>query len=104
VVAALVVTLAGCSPATTEGPASVEPSEAPVASASPSQSAESFPIDVFAGLGDEPVSDALAAELQEVLEESANGDGLTAAVISPQGTWNGATGLAAGHRPMVPND
>jgi D-alanyl-D-alanine carboxypeptidase len=89
---------------TTEGPASVEPSEAFVASASPSESAESFPIDVFAGLGDEPVSDALAAELQEVLEESANGDGVTAAVISPHGTWNGATGLAAGHRPMVPND
>jgi D-alanyl-D-alanine carboxypeptidase len=35
---------------------------------------------------------------------SANGDGLTAAVISPQGTWNGATGLAAGDRAMVPND
>jgi D-alanyl-D-alanine carboxypeptidase len=46
----------------------------------------------------------LAAELQEVLVNSSNGDGLTATVISPAGTWSGATGLAAGDRPMVPND
>ncbi len=69
-------------------------------------SAESgrFPTALFVGLGDEPVSNELAAELQEVLDTSANGHGLTAAVISPQGTWNGATGLAAGDREMVPND
>lgn len=34
----------------------------------------------------------------------ANGRGLTAAVISPLGTRNGATGLAAGDRAMVPDD
>jgi hypothetical protein len=39
-----------------------------------------------------------------VLDTLANGHGLTAAVISPQGTWNGATGFAAGDRAMVPND
>jgi hypothetical protein len=82
----------------------VEPSAAPISSPSPSETAEAFPTEVFAALGDEPVSDELAAQLQEVLDRSANGDGLTAAVISPQGTWNGATGLAAGHRQMVPND
>ena len=63
-----------------------------------------FPTAVFAGLGDEPVSDELAAELQEVLDTSANGDGLTATLITPEGTWNGATGFAAGDRAMVPND
>jgi D-alanyl-D-alanine carboxypeptidase len=63
-----------------------------------------FPTAVFAGLGDEPVSDELAAELQEVLDTSANGHGLTAAVISPQGIWNGAAGFAAGDRAMVPTD
>ena len=46
----------------------------------------------------------MAAELQEVLDTSANGDGLTATVITPEGTWSGATGLAAGDRAMVPND
>ena len=63
-----------------------------------------FPTAVFAGLGDEPVSDELAAELQEVLDTSANGHGLTATLITPQGTWSGATGFAAGDRAMVPND
>jgi D-alanyl-D-alanine carboxypeptidase len=46
----------------------------------------------------------LAAGLQAVLDASANGHGLTAAVISPAGIWNGASGLAAGDRAMVPND
>ncbi len=99
---ALVIALAGCTPSGSTT-ASIEPSGAP-ASASPSEGAEAFPTEVFAGLGDEPVSDELAAELQEVLDRSANVDGLTATVISPAGTWSGATGFAAGHRAMVPND
>ena len=56
----LVVALAGCAPTTPSGSettASVEPSVAPVASASPDEAAEAFPTEVFAGLGDEPVSD-----------------------------------------------
>lgn len=104
---ALLVALAGCTsttPSGSEATASVEPSDTPVASASPSEAAKGFPVERFAGLGDEPVSDELAAVLQDVLETSAGGDGLTAAVIAPQGTWNGATGLAAGDRPMVPDD
>ena len=69
-------------------------------------SAESgrFPTALFAGLGDGPVSDELTAELQEALALSANGDGLTATLITPEGTWSGATGFAAGERAMVPND
>jgi D-alanyl-D-alanine carboxypeptidase len=103
---ALVVTLAGCAstPGSTETAVSVEASVPTVASASPSTAPASFPTAVFAGLGDEPVSDELAAEFQEVLDTSASGHGLTAAVISPEGTWSGATGFAAGDRAMVPND
>jgi D-alanyl-D-alanine carboxypeptidase len=56
------------------------------------------------GLGEEPVSDGLATELQEVLDASADGDGLTATLITPEGTWSGATGFAAGDRAMVPDD
>ena len=63
-----------------------------------------FPTAVFAGLGEEPVSDELAAELQEVLDASAGGDGLTATLITPEGTWSGATGFAAGDRAMSPDD
>jgi D-alanyl-D-alanine carboxypeptidase len=58
---------------------------------------------VFAGLGEEPVSDELAAELQEVLDAVADGDGLTATLMTPEGTWSGATGFAAGDRAMSPD-
>ncbi len=74
------------------------------ASASPSRSTEAFPTEVFAGLGDEPASDEFAAELQEVLDDSANGDGLTATLITPTGTWSGASGMASAERAMAPND
>jgi D-alanyl-D-alanine carboxypeptidase len=98
----VVAVLAGCSSA---GPtATASQAATATAQASPSAQVNVFPTELFAGLGDEPVSDELAAELQEVLDTSANGHGLTAAVISPQGTWNGATGFAAGDRAMVPND
>ena len=39
-----------------------------------------------------------------MLEHSAKGDGLTATLITPEGTWSGATGIAAGDRAMVAND
>ena len=98
----VVAVLAGCSSA---GPtATASQAATPTARASPSTQVNVFPIEAFASLGDEPVSEALAAELQEVLDTSANGDGLTATVITPEGTWSGATGFAAGDRAMVPND
>jgi D-alanyl-D-alanine carboxypeptidase len=81
--------------------ASGEPTAMPV---SPGEQAPAFPTAVFARLGDQPAADALAAKLQQVLDTSANGDGLTATVISPAGTWSGATGFAAGHRAMRPDD
>jgi len=59
---------------------------------------------LFTALGEGPVSDVLAAKLQKALKAAAGGDGLTATVITPLGTWSGATGLAAGDRAMVPND
>ncbi|MEO7296033.1 MAG: serine hydrolase domain-containing protein [Candidatus Limnocylindria bacterium] len=110
---ALVFVLGGCgpAPAATGAVPSVAPtattaavtSTAP-ASAPPTRTPTAFPIAVFAGLRDEPVSEALAAELQSVLDASSNGDGLTATLITTEGTWSGATGLAEGDRPMVPND
>jgi D-alanyl-D-alanine carboxypeptidase len=63
-----------------------------------------FPTSAFAALGDEPVPDEPAVELQAVLEASAGGDGVTATLITPQGTWSGATGFAAGDRAMTPDD
>ena len=91
---------------TTQSTTQAPPTTAGSSTSTSMVSAESgrFPTALFAGLGDEPVSDELAAELQEVLDASANGHGLTATLISPQGIWNGATGFAAGDRAMVPND
>ena len=85
---------------------SAEPSSARTTAASPSTSDQpgTFPTAVFAGLGEEPVPDALAAELQGVLETAADGDGVTATLITPDGMWSGAAGLAAGDRAMRPDD
>ena len=66
--------------------------------------ATAFPIEAFATLGDGQVSPELAADLQEVLDESANDHGITATLITSQGTWSGATGMATRERAMVPNN
>ncbi len=105
--------LAGCAgaPAASVGLASVGLSVGPgasaaasVALASASAVSNAFPTAAFAGLGQKPVSDVFAAELQAVLDAAADGHGLTAAVISPYGAWNGATGMATNERAMVPDD
>lgn len=94
-------------PSTTRAASTTQVSSTTTGSTSTSVlSAESgrFPTAVFAALGDEPVSDELAGELQEVLDASARGDGLTATLITPEGTWSGASGFAAGDRAMSPDD
>jgi D-alanyl-D-alanine carboxypeptidase len=97
---------------TSTAPASTAPASTAPASTgavivdSPTTSSTSptFPTSKFAGLGDEPVAFELSVELQAVLDASAAGDGVTATVITPQGTWSGATGFAAGDRAMTPDD
>ena len=102
----MAILLVGCGMAAPSGVATPPTTSTPSTTTAPAVTAtpSPFPTALFAGLGDEPVPDELAAELQDVLDTSANGHGLTAAVIAPQGTWNGATGFAAGDRAMVPND
>lgn len=63
-----------------------------------------FPSELFTNLEDEPVSVELAAELQTVLDGWAGGSGFTATVITPAGTWSGASGMAAEDRAMAPDD
>ena len=55
----LVVALSACTSTSehTESTVSVELPATSIASASPSETAEAFPTEVFASLGDEPVSD-----------------------------------------------
>ncbi len=98
-VAALVIGIvSGCgssgsaaspSPATTPGAstaASVQPPVAPTA----------FPTGAFAALSDDPVPEAVAAKLQAILTDMVAGGGITATVMTPDGTWSGAAGTADG--------
>ncbi|MGZ8571531.1 MAG: hypothetical protein ACXWW5_04815, partial [Actinomycetota bacterium] len=96
----LVVALAGCAPTSsgTETAASVEPSVsvepwvAPVASPSPSAPAAAFPTAAFADISEDPVSRKAAAEFQAILDDMAGGAGVSATVMSADGTWSGVVG------------
>jgi CubicO group peptidase (beta-lactamase class C family) len=99
---ALVVALAGCTSnpdAATTTP-SVEPSVAPVSSPSPTEEASAFPIEAFADISEDPVSEKEAADFQAILTDMAasNGAGMSATVMTAYGTWSGATGSADGVR------
>jgi hypothetical protein len=103
---AVVVALAGCGP-TSDGTGTAvsdEPSVSDVASASPSEPAESFPTAAFADISEDPVSEEVAEEFLAALREMARRGGMTATVMSPEGTWSGATGKADGVRDVRVDD
>jgi D-alanyl-D-alanine carboxypeptidase len=102
----LAIVLGACTSTSTQAGRtdSVDPSTASSTSTPPTAGSVGFPIREFASLDDQPVAHALAVELQQVLDSTAKGDGLTATVISPAGTWSGATGMANAERAMVPDD
>src|SRR4051794_40137607 len=103
---ALVVALAACAPTgeKTQTVTPVAPSAGRAASASPSErveaspsaEADAFPIAAFADISEDPVPDDLAAEFQAALRVMAGGGGMSATVMSPDGTWSGAAGTAGG--------
>jgi D-alanyl-D-alanine carboxypeptidase len=102
----LVVTLGACTSTSNhaESTASVEPARAAVGSASPSEAAEHFPTEAFADISEDPVSEETAAEFQAILDDLAGRAGMAATVMSPDGTWSGATGKADGVRDVRVND
>jgi D-alanyl-D-alanine carboxypeptidase len=103
---ALMVAVAGCAPTrgTKDTAASVEPSATTVASASPSARATAFPTAAFADISEDPVSERAAAEFQAILNDMAGRAGIAATVVSPEGTWSGATGKADGVRDVRVDD
>jgi D-alanyl-D-alanine carboxypeptidase len=104
---AMAIALAGCaqSPDRREtAAASVEPSVASVAPASPSERAEAFPTETFADISEDPVSEKTAAKFQAALTDMAGGRGMAATVMSPDGTWSGAAGKADGVRDVRVDD
>ena len=102
-----VVALAGCAPTsdgreTTGTVETSEPSEAPV---SRWVSGEPFPTAAFSDLSEDPVSAEAAAEFEAALRAMAAGKGgMSATVMSPDGTWNGAVGKANPVRDVGVND
>lgn len=92
----LVVLLTGCGSSPSGG--SAHPTTTRTA-ASPSarDHAGAFPTASFADIHEDPVPEELAAEFRAALNEMSDmvgGGGMAATVMSPDGTWSGATGKA----------
>ena len=98
-VVTLLLVLAACGP--DAGPAS------PTATTSAtSTQAAGFPIATFAVISEDPVTEELAAELQAALalHDVADGGGMSATVMTADGTWSGTTGKADGVRDLQVDD
>jgi CubicO group peptidase (beta-lactamase class C family) len=91
-VVALMVALSGCTP--TPSGTGTAPSASTAVSTLPSAAAEGFPVEAFADITEDPVSEQSAAELQDILDDVAGRAGISATVMSADGTWSGATGKA----------
>lgn len=98
VTVALVLT-AGCGSDT--GPTS----SASTPSATPSRTA-TFPVGAFAAISDTPVSEKWKATLQGALarHDVTGGGGMSATVMTAEGTWSGTTGKADGVRDLKVGD
>lgn len=100
---ALVLVVGAC--ASIPHPArSTAPVEPTVPSASPSEAVERFPTEAFADISEDPVSPKAASAFRAVLDGMAGGAGMSATVMSADGTWSGATGKADGVRDVTVDD
>ena len=99
-------TRAESSISTTPSTPSATTTAAPIgtASASSIQPAASFPTAAFADIREDPVSAEVAAKFQAILNDMAGGGGMTATVMSADGTWSGAAGKADGVRDVRVDD
>ena len=66
--------------------------------------AAGFPTPAFARVSSEPLPTELAAHLQRTLDDEAGKSGMTAALLTPEGSLTGATGTADGLRAIRPED
>jgi CubicO group peptidase (beta-lactamase class C family) len=98
----VVALLIGCQPAGSPIPSAVPSTSEP--SATPVPSPVAFQPDAFTAIRDVPVSEERAAEFQHILENMSTGTGgITATVMTADGTWSGATGTADDANDMLPN-
>src|SRR5688572_10305256 len=125
---AVVVALAACAPipgatdATPSSDSSVAPSSstesiapaetagAASATADPTEQPAAFPMAAFAAISEEPVTEESAAQFQAALEDAAareemgEGGGMTATVMTADGTWSGMVGKADDARDLRVDD
>ena len=101
----VIVALAGCTTGAgdAETTVSVEPSVVG-ASTPPNGPAVTFPTAPFVAISQHRVSGRAAAAFQAVLDDMAGGVGITATVMTADGTWSGATGTADGVRDLRVDD
>jgi D-alanyl-D-alanine carboxypeptidase len=93
---------AGCS---SSGPAATPGSAAtPTTQLSSSAPVGVFPIEAFADISEDPVSGGVATKLQAILDDMAGRAGMSATVMSADGTWSGAAGEADGVRDVRVDD
>ena len=78
----------------------------PPASTEPTGDAVAFPVANFTAISEGPVSQALAAKLQAALasHDITGGGGMSATVMTAEGTWSGTTGKADAVRDLRVDD
>lgn len=66
----------------------------------------SFPVAAFAAISEDPVTEELAAKFQAALalHDVTGGGGMSATVMTAEGTWSGTTGKADGVRDLQVDD
>ena len=108
IVVALVVVLTGCSsaPSEREGSPPAGSTVAPPSSTASTTSASPFPVAAFAAISEDPATDEMAASLQAALatHDIAGGGGMSATVMTTEGTWSGTTGKADRVRDLQVDD
>jgi D-alanyl-D-alanine carboxypeptidase len=103
--AVLLLALAACSgpdDTANSGATPPPPSAVTAETTSPGDPPIRFSRAAFADLREEPVDADTAALLQKALDGAAGDYGVTATVMTADGTWTGATGTADGVHPMRP--
>src|SRR3990172_9313574 len=112
IVVALVVALAACSstPGRNERSPWVGSTVAPPWSTTSTTSAAPFPVATFAAISEDPVTDGSGAKFQAALDDLVvsdgfgEGGGMTATVMTADGTWSGAVGEADDVRDLQVDD
>src|SRR5919106_1880340 len=88
------------------GPASPTSTTSATSGTETTEEPADFPTAAFAAISEDPVTEDLGAELQGALarHDVADGGGMSATVMTAEGTWSGTTGKADGVRDLQVND